>query len=463
MKANAIAITLSMMLWGTYLHAQLEVVDADNGITASGSGATRKVSLGGSLTNTTTINFASFNLLYSGTGNIGIRTATPLAPLHVTKSVSGNFDPTMVVEDTYTQGYTMLQLRGTNRRYHLGVGNQSETANNLADKFFIWDNDAAAARMTITSTGNIGIGTVAPATKLHVHGTYTITHPTFTGTFTAEHINNGQFRFNLSNVGEFLRIGPGNIIDFAGQQVRAHTRGATFSNTQSGYALETVTGNVVVGAGNVLIGTTTDNGNRFQVNGSTYTTGLIIPTGAGAGKVLTSDASGVATWQTTAGGSANAWVYGGNNVAGASQIGNTSNQNLQIITNNTSRIHIASTGEVGIGTTAVSTNYKLSVEGSVRARKVRVDQLTWPDYVFDPSYTLRPLRELEQFIKNYSRLPDVPSAAQVQKEGIDLGDNQAELLKKIEELTLYIIEQNKRLEEQNKRITELEKRANQKD
>jgi hypothetical protein len=103
-------------------------------------------------------------------------------------------------------------------------------------------------------------------------------------------------------------------------------------------------------------------------------------------------------------------------------------------------------GYVGIGTT--NPTQKLSVDGTVLAKKVKVSQSAtdWPDYVFDSSYQLTPLYQVEKYIQQNKHLPEVPSAAEVKKDGIDLGDNQAVLLKKIEELTLYIIEQNKKLE-----------------
>jgi hypothetical protein len=101
-------------------------------------------------------------------------------------------------------------------------------------------------------------------------------------------------------------------------------------------------------------------------------------------------------------------------------------------------------GDVTIGTTTVQK--LLAVNGNIKTRKVTVTQNSWPDYVFDSSYQLTPLRQVEKYIQQNKHLPDVPSAAEVKKEGIDLGDNQAVLLKKIEELTLYIIEQNKKLD-----------------
>ncbi|MFL9485706.1 hypothetical protein ACI6Q2_23185 [Chitinophagaceae bacterium LWZ2-11] len=102
---------------------------------------------------------------------------------------------------------------------------------------------------------------------------------------------------------------------------------------------------------------------------------------------------------------------------------------------------------VGIGTTTPG-SYKLAVEGKIGARKIVVTQApNWPDYVFDSSYTLTPLAQIEQFIKDNKHLPDVPSAKEVAEKGLDVGDNQAVLLKKIEELTLYMIQQNKTIEE----------------
>ncbi|RFS21037.1 hypothetical protein DVR12_16985 [Chitinophaga silvatica] len=110
-------------------------------------------------------------------------------------------------------------------------------------------------------------------------------------------------------------------------------------------------------------------------------------------------------------------------------------------------------GNVGIGTLAPQA--KLAVKGDILAQKVKVTQTGWADFVFDCNYALPTLQELEQFIKEHKHLPGVPSAKEVEKDGIDLGNNQAILLQKIEELSLYVIEQNKRIEKQEKEIEEL--------
>jgi hypothetical protein len=94
------------------------------------------------------------------------------------------------------------------------------------------------------------------------------------------------------------------------------------------------------------------------------------------------------------------------------------------------------TNALAVNGTAIFTKAKVAVYGSA----------TWPDYVFAPTYKLTSLDSLEQFIQLNKHLPEVPTASEVEKDGIDLGDNQALLLKKIEELTLIVIEQNKRIE-----------------
>jgi hypothetical protein len=104
-------------------------------------------------------------------------------------------------------------------------------------------------------------------------------------------------------------------------------------------------------------------------------------------------------------------------------------------------------GNVGIGTTNPG-NSKLAVEGSISARSVKVTTTTpFPDYVFYHGYKLRPLGEVETYVKQNQHLPDVPSAAEVKREGLNLGEMDAVLLRKIEELTLYVIEQNKQLDQ----------------
>ncbi|MEQ9404602.1 MAG: hypothetical protein RIM99_13505 [Cyclobacteriaceae bacterium] len=112
-------------------------------------------------------------------------------------------------------------------------------------------------------------------------------------------------------------------------------------------------------------------------------------------------------------------------------------------------------GNVGIGTT--NPQSKLAVEGQIRATEVKVlADISVPDYVFEADYELRTLKETKEFVTENKHLPEIPSAAEIGENGIDLGDMNMRLLKKIEELTLYQIDLMEKLEEQQKRIEKLE-------
>lgn len=104
--------------------------------------------------------------------------------------------------------------------------------------------------------------------------------------------------------------------------------------------------------------------------------------------------------------------------------------------------HSTFSGNVGIGTSNPGT-YMLAVEGKIGARSVKVTLASWADHVFEKNYPLKSIDSLEAFIHQHKHLPNIPSAAEVKKEGVDLGEMQARLLEKIEELTLYVIELKK--------------------
>jgi hypothetical protein len=110
-------------------------------------------------------------------------------------------------------------------------------------------------------------------------------------------------------------------------------------------------------------------------------------------------------------------------------------------------------GSVMIGTWNPG-SYKLAVTGRIAATgEVRVftdGTTTFPDYVFDPSYKLPTLEETENYIKENQHLPEVPSAAEIEKEGMSLNGMNVILLKKVEELTLHLIEMKKEIEELKK-------------
>ena len=151
------------------------------------------------------------------------------------------------------------------------------------------------------------------------------------------------------------------------------------------------------------------------------------------------------TFGNVAGGVINFGVGSGNLYFRSLPVGGSPYNHLMILTYD---------GRLGIGTWEPG-NYKLAVNGDVRAKSVTVET-GWSDFVFDTDYKLLSLSEIEQFINKNKHLPEIPSAKEVEENGINLGDMQAKLLMKIEELTLYIIEQQKSIEELKTKINELE-------
>jgi hypothetical protein len=140
-------------------------------------------------------------------------------------------------------------------------------------------------------------------------------------------------------------------------------------------------------------------------------------------------------------------------------------------TGQTEKLRILGNGNVGIGKT--NPTNKLDVNGTIHSQEVRVDMTGWSDFVFKKEYSLPTLEQVEKNIAQNGHLENIPSEEEVLKHGINLGQMNSKLLQKIEELTLYMIEQDKKTEklkvfiseqsklisEQNKRLEKLEKKS----
>jgi len=117
------------------------------------------------------------------------------------------------------------------------------------------------------------------------------------------------------------------------------------------------------------------------------------------------------------------------------------------------KLTVVKNGNVGIGTTTPA--HKLTVAGTVGAREVTVDANMGADFVFAPDYHLRPLSEVEQFITENKHLPEIAPAEEMVQNGVNMGEFQIQLLQKIEELTLYVIEQQKQIRQQEEFLNAL--------
>lgn len=120
-------------------------------------------------------------------------------------------------------------------------------------------------------------------------------------------------------------------------------------------------------------------------------------------------------------------------------------------------VDIYKNGKVRIGKDDMTMkgNYKLYVEGGIMTEVVNVaikNTAAWADYVFDDNYKLMPLQDVATYVKANKHLPDVPAADDVVKDGVNVAEMNAVLLKKVEELTLYVIEQQKLIKEQGKEL-----------
>ena len=129
---------------------------------------------------------------------------------------------------------------------------------------------------------------------------------------------------------------------------------------------------------------------------------------------------------------------------------NDGTTNIRIVDDyNLNSFVVHNNGKVTIGTENFDqTNYRLYVKGGIKTEKIKVEFANvngWADYVFNKNYDLMSLNEVEKFINENRHLPEIPSAQEVVKNGVELKEMNVLLLKKVEELTLYVIELNKKL------------------
>lgn len=317
-----------------------------------------------------------------------------------------------------------------------------------------------AQENTIGTTGNIGIGTgaTAPPNRLTIEST----NPIVANYIRMEHkgIPNSLLFFGTapSNYQVTLHQNANVLESYTDLHLSAANTGKIFFETGRTGTVAPIRMTLTnTGLG---IGTTTPT-TSFNVNGGAIR--LKNPAAYPYGMNIDVDLPG--TWAREYSFSYNgagkmfSWgVYGSTNSLIYGYIGGNSSTAEVVAT--LPWMVFKPDGNVGIGTTDPGA-YKLAVKGTIAAQRVKVTQEVWPDYVFHQDYKLPALSEVEKYIKENQHLPEIPSAAEVQKDGLDLGEMNKKLLQKVEELTLYLLEQQQQINEQNKRIKQLEARSAQ--
>jgi hypothetical protein len=251
--------------------------------------------------------------------------------------------------------------------------------------------------------------------------------------------------------------GSGGETNFVNNIGGGNIGGFTFDNTTRNNVTTRLM--TILGGGNVGIGTATPNGN-LQVKGTFITGGSnanLDPAIASMNPgYLAYSGQMLIGWNRTAGGGETDFM---SNQAGGAPGGfafysyPNSGAESQLM-------WIQGNGQVRIGNTqGKQGDYMLAVAGSVIATSVTVKTVAnWPDYVLKKEYQLPPLTEVKAYIDQNQHLPDLPSEQQVAKEGLNLGEMNKLLVKKVEELTLYLIEKDKELKAQNERLKKLEQK-----
>lgn len=333
------------------------------------------------------------------------------------------------------------------------------------DRKFPWNHPDRTWTNIMLPWGRVGIGTITPEEKLHVVGNFKMEGMMFVPSIHVDSIvvknlslTNDLFAHRNILVDGNIGIGvtdPAHKLDIAGnlkvsESIFADSVIVTGFRTKGGsFAHLSVSNNLNV-FGKTGLGVISPE-EKLEVAGNIKTTQNLIANG------IISDTASFAKGVKINGN----LVTDGNISSGTiytNAIKLSEGQSLTIDNNISFAGNAVMNQTLTIGTTTVPSGYSMAVKGKIIAEEIKVRRYdTWPDYVFDDNYKLKSLYQVEDFIKQHRHLEGIVTARQAEAEGVELGNLQAKLLEKVEELTLYLIELKKENDELAQRVAELEK------
>lgn len=322
-------------------------------------------------------------------GNVGIGTSTPTEKL----SINGT-NPIIHLMNSGT-GRGFIQANGADIK--LGTYSNNTTGNlTLVTR--------AADRFTITESGLVGIGTTNPLTALALNGT----NPTF-------QLRNGDIDKGFIQLsGDDMKIGVNTTNTNGRLVVRTNATDRVWFHND----------------GKMSVGTNLTTSSTISIGGTTPGIAFF----KGTENFLNIRNSLSTTWIESVGTSPDVLILRvGNSIESAG-------------------LNMYSSGLMSIGTGPQS-GYRLTILGKIMCADVQTSNIyNWPDYVFSENYSLKTLSEVKKYITEHKHLPNIPAATEVEKNGVQLGDMSRRLLEKVEELTLYILQQQEQIDELKKQV-----------
>lgn len=344
------------------------------------------------------------------TGKVGIGTTTPLSSLHIvsTDSVSANKNGKLMLGNS--TDYNLVADQNDIQGRFNGIASVINLNPLGGDIRF----GLSAKNNILSAAGFLGLGTLAPATTLHVASGSQIS------------LASGGYQITGLTNGQNIAIDPDDI-----QARNSGTAATLFLNYYGGDIFAGVTGNPFVykaATGFVGVGKASPNARMDIYRGRLRF----------SGQVNAGTASGIEFTDTT-GTTAKGFIgMSDNNTLALWGFGGAG-WNFKMNVND---------GRIAIGKNInPATGYMLAVDGGIICEELKVQMTPFPDYVFADDYKLRSLQEVENHIREHKRLPGMPAAAVVDNEGMNVGELSTKLVEKVEELTLYILQLQKEIDQ----------------